>query len=119
MGGVKRYERMSSKEVVDLIERSIGDCSICPVTGECTWVAEEPRYCADRICGFLNEEIKQVQRISTLDSVDAFIESMKEFEANCHGNCNKCKYQAQLSKDMPYIECRYNWLAEMVEVYDR
>lgn len=109
---MKRYEKMglNTEEVLEIIEHG-GDCETC--------IARLARTCfVEDGCSFskakaLNQEIKTVPRIATINTVEELGKAREDYKDYCEKqyNCAKCKYDASGAT----ASCFANYLAEEIE----
>lgn len=74
---MKRYEKMSKEEMMDIVGVPI-ECDICSIKQFCN--AHPERSCTETRAAYLNQEIKIVPRVATINTVEKLEEARKEFE---------------------------------------
>lgn len=133
---MKRYEKMSKEEIMDLfvsIRKNKFNklCEDCPFYSECDsdltnlftgsskgWAGSYT--CVERTKAWLEKEVNQVRRVSTLKTAEDVKRARKEHTVLCderHANkngCDGCKYN--VAKEDGFMTCYDYFLAEPVEV---
>lgn len=138
---MKRYERMSKEEIMDLFVSVRKNkfnklCEDCPFYSECDseltplitgsskgWAGSYT--CVEKTKAWLEKEVNKVPRVSTLKTAEDVKEARKEHGELCvkayntdklvKGNpCGDCKYD--VAKKEGFMTCYDYFLAEPVEV---
>ena len=115
---MKRYEKMSNEDIVNLLLNPKEQCAKCPVPeSECFSLDESE--CVVNIVRVLKENVEIKPRIATVNTVDELIAMSQEHKANCdehckHHMCSDCKYHVNEEEKFSGCFCKY--LAEEIEV---
>lgn len=84
---MKRYEKMTKKEIIDFFAT---DCGMCDFSSTCA----RNMSCEEIKKEWLNEEIKTAPLITTIDSVEKLREVEKDYRKHCRSRheCIGCDY---------------------------
>lgn len=103
---MKRYEKMTKKEIIDFFAT---DCGMCDLSSNCA----RNMSCEEIKKEWLNEEIKTVPLITTINSVEKLREAAEDHKNHCRiqGECKGCDYFSDFSRN-----CFARYLEQEVEV---
>ena len=110
---MKRYEKMSKEEIVDLF---VNGCSKCGAKEDC--IAENCEInCRAMKKEWLNKDIETKPRWATIKSNEHLEDIQTEFNLFCNkNNCDDCRLNNNKSEKGVWLHCYTRWLEEEVEV---
>lgn len=108
---MKRYERMTKEEIIEVFDRS-GGCNACRYKGDCTG---ELNSCYKQNVNYLNKEIKvkTVSRWQIIKSDEDLKKMREDFRKICNGGkCDDCFFVGGT------VDCFVGYLNGKIEVED-